>query len=308
MQYYQTNQAAIQQEAQQLDKQANEWGVNAPMLYLLNGTTLARILPAYSEAGVWFTTIAKHRVRVGTRIETVACPAHNGLSCLICQKGEELTQSKDETKMAFARENLRPRTQYLYNVLAYAGPANKKGEAPQFGKVYVLEAGVMVHRQIISLDQDPQAGWNNLADPNNGVTLIFKRVGQGLDTKYEVHPHGQGRTSVFSDLQARGVDPGSLKLHQLDSVYTLPSAEKQQEIVSQLGAFGATARAAVSPATFQPVQPQAAPTFAPVQPTPANGGFVPVSQPVQPQAPAFTPVQPVAPTQTAPVIPPPPGQ
>lgn len=315
MKYFVRNEQAIQEEKNILERQASEWGVNAPMLYLLNGNTMVRILPPFNEQGVFFGTVSKHRVRLSTgKTETLACPAPRGLPCAICAKGQELTETRDQAKMDFARDNLRPRQQFLYNVLCSAGPANKKGETPEFGKVYVLEVGIMVHRAVIGLDQDPATGWADVTNPETGVTLIMKRVGQGLDTKYEVHPHGMGRSNIFVECQAKGVDPNDLKLYNLNEVYTLPSPEKLAEVVSQLspvaGMGAAPSFAPMPQPQFQPqpapTAPATAPAFAP-QP-PATFQAPQPTQPVAAPAAAFTPQPqaPVAPRPVPPAIPAPP--
>jgi hypothetical protein len=312
MQFYERNEAALSNESDALDKKAQEWGNDAPMLYLFAGSTMIRILPPYNETGVFFRQITKHRVRVGNRTEILACPAAEAnLPCAICEKGQELMDSRDEMKMKFARENLRPRVQYLYNVIVHSGPANKKGETPEFGKVYVLEAGVMVHRQVINLDQDPGAGWADITNPAAGVNLIIKRTGQGLDTKYEVNPHGAGRTDFFADCTAHGVDPNSLELINLDEVYSIPPAEKLAEIASTINVGGAFPGAGTAP-TAHPALPTASMTPAPVAPVAAVAPVAPVAPvaAVAPVAPVSAPVAvtppvaaPVAPVAVAPVAP-----
>ena len=310
MEYYQRNEAALQQEKELLAQEAAEFGQNAPILYLRPGTTMVQILPPFDASGVFFSSVEKHRVKVRGRTVTVACPAYHDAYCAICAKGQELTDSRDVAKMDFAREHLKPKRQYLYNAICFSGPPNNKNETPQFGKVYVLEAGKMVHNQIIKLDQDTAIGWANITDPQNGVMLIIQREGQGLNTKYHVQPHGAGRQNLDQILRSRGIDPATLKLHNLNNVYTLPSDEKMAEIVSGLDG----AATPLSQPTFQPVfQPAPNPGFA-VPSGGANNVAVPTAwpspapQPVQTQTFApFTPVQPTltpAPvTPTAPVTP-----
>ena len=120
MQYYAKNEAAVAGEAAALDKQAAEWGNDSPMLYLYTGSTLVRILPPFSAAGVFFRKITKHRTRALNRTHIVACPAvEEGTHCPICVKGQEYVDSRDEAKIKFADENFKPKAQYLYNVLCH---------------------------------------------------------------------------------------------------------------------------------------------------------------------------------------------
>lgn len=333
MQFYQRNDQALQQENEALEKRASEWGVDCDMLYLQSGSTMARILPPYSEAGVFFRKITKHRIRLGNRTEIFACPAaEGGIHCPVCQKGQEFIDSKEEAKIKYAREHLRTRDQYLYNVIVFSAPPNKQGKTPEFGKVYVMETGVMVHRQLISKDQDPATGWADITNPENGVNMIIKKTGQGLDTKYEVTPHGSGRSNIFQDLAARAIDPNSLQLINLDEVYKLPPAEKVEEIAAAItvssfpGGAAPTPRPAlptvspgaaaavptappaapVAPAAPQPVTPQpVAPQPQPVAPAPQPAAPAPAPNPVA-SDPATQAAAPAVPQ--APVVPPPPAE
>jgi len=271
MKFYDRNKQALAAEQEQLEKQAAAYGNNAPMLYLPQGATMVRILPPYSAAGVFFRKIEKHRVKVGQQTFIGACPASMADSyCPICVKGQEFFDSKQPEKVDFAKQNLKPRSTYLFNVICYSGPANKKGEQPEFGKVYVLEAGVTVHRQIMSLDQDEATGWADITSIEAGANLLIKRTGSGLDTKYEVHPHGGGRSNVWQDLAARGIDPNSLTMINLDDVYQIPPLEKLEEVAASINLGGFVNPSVprpipvVSPAAqAQPVTPSAAPVFTP---------------------------------------------
>ena len=315
MDFYERNEASLQNEKDALDRRDNSFGVNADMLYLQPGTTQVRILPPYSDKGVFFKEVTKHRVRVGKRTEILVCPmAEAGLPCLLCEKGQELTDTKDEAKMEYARENLRSRTAYLYNVICHSGPQDRKNNTPEFGKVYCMEAGVMVHKQIIALDQDPACGWADLTTVNNGVNLMIKRTGQRLQTEYNVSPHGAGRTDIFAQLSERGIKPESLVLFDLDKVYDLPPVEKQQEVVKSL-MIPSTPTA--QPQPIPVAAPAPTPTLVPAgTPAPApTGGSVtsvpaPVPAPAAPIPTAMPIAQPVpAPAEevpAAPVIPAPP--
>lgn len=311
MEYYERNAQALQNEKDTLEKEASKFGNNAPMLYLLRGTTMVRILPAYSSAGVFFKQITKHHIRIGNQSEIFACPTMADMPCAICDKGQALTDSRNEADMEFARSNLRPRTQYLYNVLCYSAPANSKGIIPEFGKVYVMEAGVMVHRQIISLDQDAALGWADLTNLETGVNLIIKRTGSGLDTKYEVNPHGLGRTNLVTDCQARGIDINTLQLVNLEEVYDLPPAEKLEKLANSLQEANKSFHVPSPRPVLQTVSPAAAAVGAPATVVPAAP--VPVAAPpsvVMPQPQVLPQPEVVQPSTTVvpepPVIPEPP--
>lgn len=317
MQFYQRNEQAVAEEADRLEKQAATWGNSAPMLYLQPGLTMVRVLPPYGPHGRFFKRVLTHRVPYGSdkQVFIGACARTNGSDtfCAICAKGQEFQSTREEDKVAFARENLKTRERYIYNVLVLSAPANKKGEAPTPGKVYVLEAGPIVHQKIIKLDKDEQTGWSDITSPERGVTLIISRTGHTKnDTKYDVTPHGGGRTNLWTDLQARNIDPNSIALIDLDNVYAIPTEEKLAEVLGGL-------RAGFSPAPQpqQPVFPVAQPVAVAAAPTPAPAPFVPPVQVGLPVTQTFTappqpfaaqPVNVVNTPAPIPVIPPPPGR
>jgi hypothetical protein len=315
MKYYETNKEAITEEKERLGKATAEHGVNFPIMYCLPGSTMVRILPAFNETGKWFKQVYKHRVPTIGRATIVACPKSMAqLPCPICDKGKELMASLDEDKMKFARDNLKPRQQFLYNIICVAGPANRDGQQPDPNVVQLLEVGVMTHQQIVGLDQDEATGWANIADPNAGVTLSIGRTGQGLDTKYVVNPTGAGRTSIFEELMGRGIDVNELVLFNLEEVYTFLSDEQLKLIVDDIpepGPKDATGRPTFKPAPSgtPPASPAPEPTKPPYQPSPAAPAPQPTTTPVpvpQPVDSGTAPAQPADPSTDEPVIPKPP--
>ena len=305
MAFHTRNEAAMTQEKEVIEKQAAEWGNDAPMLYLQAGSTMVRILPAYSAAGVFFRKIVKHRVRSNGQTFVCACPAEmEGVYCPICSKAQEMKDSGDQNKMKQAKDHLKPQVKYLYNVLCYSAPADKKGKAPEFGPVYVMEAGIMVHKALVSLDTDTMTGWVDITNFETGVNVVVKRTGNGLDTKYEVSPTGHGRSNVLQDLAARGIDTSKLEPHNLDSLFSCPPTEKLEEVVAGLQFTGFQG----GQQAFPQMQPAPAPvTFAAPPVIPAPVATLPAAT-VQPtavvQQPA--PVAAPAPAVAAPPIPKPP--
>lgn len=296
--FFQRNEDAMTQEKDRVEKQASEWGNNADMLYLMAGSTMVRILPAYSDAGKFFRKITRHRTRTSDGTFIGACPAvTEDLPCALCEKAQELKDSGDPVKLKFVKDNLRPQDRYLYNVLVYSAPADSQGQSKEFGKVYVMEAGIMVHRQLISLDTDAMVGWADITNLNNGVNVVIKRTGSGLDTKYEVSPTGHGRSDVVADFQARGLNPQQLQPVNLDLLYTLPPDEKLAEVVAGLR-VGATpspqGQFPVQAPAMQPVVPQSAPVAAPPLAAPPVAS-PPVTPPVGPgpQVPTAAPGAPM---------------
>jgi hypothetical protein len=256
------------------------------MLYPLNGSTVVRILPPAGEDGVFFSQVRKHRVTTGRQTDIFACPLWmNDAHCAVCSKNDEFVQSKETNKMDYARDNLRAKEYTLYNVLALSGPANKKGEVPTYGKVYVLEVGVTTHRQIIGLDQDPASGWADITNPEKGVNIVIKRTGQKFDTKYDVTPHGQGRSNLWTDLTSRGIDPSGVVLFELSKVYSVPATDFVDDVAARIPSNPGTGFATPQPAAaFAPPAP--APALAPLAPAPAVAPGPVTQDPAPPPAPA----------------------
>jgi len=299
IQGYTRNEEALAGERARLERESVRYGNNAPMLYLRAGSTMLRVLPPWDDKGQFFKQIYKHRVRTADSTFEGLCPSSmEDLHCPICYKAQELYDSKSEAALEQAKQ-LKPRGQFLYNVICFQGPANKKGALPEFGKVYVMEAGVMVHRQLIELDQDEGAGWADITNVAQGVAVIIKRTGMGLDTKYDVNPtliEGQPRSDIMASLAGRGIDPNTLELNNLDETYAMPDQATLEEVANKIRVPGAPAQAAPQFATAAPV---AVAPVAPVAQAPVAAPAAPVAA-VAPAA-AVAPVAPVAVPVAAPV-------
>jgi hypothetical protein len=293
---FERNSEALAAEKARQDRTQGEYGANADMIYALDGQTMLRVLPPFSAEGVFFKEILKHRVQIAQDdVFLGICPEAMGIEgedCPICAKGEELYGTKDEAAMEIAKE-LKIRRNFIYNTIVFSGPPNKKGESPERGKVYCFEGGVMVHRQLMELDQDPATGWADITSPGAGVNLLIKRTGKGLNTKYDVNPHGGGRTDIFKYLsEEANVDPNTLELFNLDEVYAY-DADRTAATAARIK----IPRAGAPEPTFAPA-PVAAPVVAPVTVAPV---VAPVAAPV-PTSGSISTAAPVA----APVIPGPP--
>ena len=275
----------------------SDFSSNVEVLKPQIGATTIRILPVYKKDGEFFKKISKHYIynAFERSVFESLCPAampELGGVCAICEKGEELYNSRDEVAMEFAGEKLRPREYILYNVVCYNGPANKRGEVPRFGKVYVFETGKQVHGQVLELDNDEGQGWADVTNINNGVNLTVKRIGEGkTGTKYIVSPHGSGRTDVAVDLQSQGHDPMKLELHDLDRVYPLPDAKALE---------AAAAKIKVPTGTVTETE---APLFAPAQATSAQATSAQATS-AQATSPVHSATQVASPLIPAPPAPP----
>jgi hypothetical protein len=90
-----------------------------------------------------------------------------------------------------------------------------------------------------------------------------------------VNPTGAGRTSIFEELAARGVDVEQLTLFNLDEVYSFLPEDKLTEIANDISIGGFAVTVQKDQPTFKPATAPAA---------------TPAPQPTTNQPPAATPV------------------
>jgi hypothetical protein len=296
--YYNPNQETLRQEKERQDKESVT-GFKDAFFLKVPGVYQARILPPYSDAGVWYRKILEHRIVVDKQAHYLTSPSQFDLPDPIREAAETLHAQLDERSVAKAKE-LVPRQQFLFNALILSAPSGVKFD---FGKIYVLKTGVMVKNALLELDQDEGLGWTGITALDTGVNVTIKRTGQKLDTEYHVNPHGGGRSNIVELLAERGVDINALKMYNLDELYPVRKEEDIRDLLRRGGYIvGNPVSVSAGQAGAAPA-PVAAPAAAPT----------PVAAPAPaPQAVAQTPVAPpqapapVAAPVTPPVTPPPP--
>ena len=293
MEYQEVNETEIDEEKLKLDKAAEEYGNEVPSLKLLAGKTMVRILPAHKEAvsTKFFREIHRHEIyQKGQRPQLFACPkVMQGTDCPACDKGEELLATRDPDLMRTATDKFRPKKKYIYNVLCQSSPVPARGDPTVFGKVYVMEAGVKTHKQIITLDRDKMSGWHELWRPENGVNLIITRTGTDMNnTEYIVIPNGAGRTNLFEDCKARGIDHNLIKVYNLELLYPIMPVDEIEAIVATVHI---PKPAPSDPPTLSPALPAVSPAPALVAPAVAPP-VAPAPATAPPPAPGLAPPAP----------------
>jgi len=216
--------------SKQEHKRDQSGGEGPPMLYLKKGITNVRILPPYSKAGKWFRSISEHVVRTGEGWRTYTCPRSAGQECPICDKGTELVErGKAEASEDLAEQGdaLRPRRQFLSNVICYSSPDGNHNISKG---IMVMKYGVTVKRQLLDLNQD-EGGWQKITDEKAGVDLKIQRDGEGFNTKYSVLPQ-PNRTNIKEKLAEDNIVLDNLNLHDLDKVFPVRSFEDLQGVLS----------------------------------------------------------------------------
>lgn len=312
--YIEPNAQALQEEKARQDKEANS-GLKDAFFLGTPGIYQIRVLPPHpNSGGLWYRRLVEYRIPIEKRSFFITSPSAFDQPDPVKEAVDALVATNDPENMKRAKD-LAPRTQYLFNVLVLSAP---NGVEFEFGKVYVLKAGEMVKRGLLELDQDEGLGWTNITDLSAGVNVTIKRTGKGqYDTRYDVNPHGAGRSNIVELLAQRGIDINTLTLNDLNELCPLKSEDEIRDLLRR-GGFAVGQPQAFRPTGGVPVAGSGpAPVSAPVPagtPTPtAAPQPVPVSTtpqappaPAQPvAAPAAQPAAPVA-TPTPPVTPPPP--
>lgn len=286
MKYFAPNEQQLEQDRARDRKEAVEQeGPRA--FYLKPGITTVRILPPYSEKGVWYREILEYSFMVDGQRRTFTAPSQFGLPDPVAEKAEQLKQMGGEANLKAAKE-LQPRKRFLVNALIENAP---QGVEYTPGKVEVVKIGVKLKRQLLDLDRDVQGGWANITDPNNQVVLRLSRTGSGLQTEYSVQPL-PNRTNLTEYLQSIGQDIAAIELYDLDALY--PPRDYDELAMAVLG-IGSSAPAP-APSTPRPVATPVAPAApaAPVAPVAPAAPQAPTA-PVAPQLPA-APAPPQVPT------------
>lgn len=260
MTFFQPNNEALNADFSKDKRETQEQG-GVKAFYLQPGVTNVRILPPFSEKGVWYREIWEYNLVVDGQRRVFTAPSEGPDP--IEEKRQALLSAGGEFNIK-AAESIKATRRYLFNALVWVAPV---GVEFQRGQAVVLKAPVTVKRHLLEMDRDVQGGWADITDPKNGVNLKVSRTGKGLNTEYSVAPMPK-RSDLTADLAAVGVDVSAITLFNLDELYPALPVEDLKKIASKVG---------------NPVIPGAAqPAVLPVHPAVpvSNVPIVPVVVPV----------------------------
>jgi hypothetical protein len=211
---YKRNADALNKARQDDVENASGNGVYA--LTFKNGTTTIRVMPAWSDAGVWYQPITEHFIARAKR--TVICTEDIFGRCPVCEHGAALQANGDVD----GAKNFRPSTKFLVNAIVLSEP-NGKLTIKDGIKMFKLPASVK--SELLKYDADTDGdGWGDITDYFHGVNVKVERNGAGLNTKYSVTPLPV-RVDIVKKLQEEGIDPNSLELNVLDAIFSPESYE-----------------------------------------------------------------------------------
>lgn len=157
------------------DKLKNtDTGGSSGFMRLNQGRNVVRVLPEVGDMEFFFQCVGTHEFPDKSRVYCPAFTSEGELDCPICEMVQELYKSVDKASKALA-DQLRVRRKFWMNVI------NRDDE--DRGPL-ILTAGVTIFNPISNIVSDPDYG--DVTDIEDGVDIIIKREGEGLNTKYDV--------------------------------------------------------------------------------------------------------------------------
>ncbi len=156
------------------------------------GKNQVRILPPYSEEGVWFFKLTLHYgFKDEDRNRAYPCLREwKNERCPACDAISALKKVDGGQKVA---EKMRPRSKFYVNLID-----RRIGE----DKVFIYGLSAKMLNVVLSYDDDEDYG--NVVDPKKGFDFIIDKSGSGLQTRYDVRikpkPTPSGKFGELWDL------------------------------------------------------------------------------------------------------------
>lgn len=246
---YKRNDEALD-KARQRDV-AGENGFGQFAITLKSGRTTLRVMPAWSEKGVWLQEITEHFISGKNR--SFPCVAESEGRCPVCEYGASLSAQNQEE----AAKSFKASTRFLINALVLNDP---NGKFSIKDGVKVMKIPGTVKKALLDLDTDKSGGYGDIVSFHHGMNVNIDRTGQQLATKYTVKVVPQ-RTSIIETIQQEGLNLDSFQLHALDQFVPVKSYD---EVLSEFQALMSDAPSAQSAPVSAPATIKAAPVGVPV--------------------------------------------
>lgn len=187
---------------------------NSNLIFLKNGTTQLRFLPAYSDKGIWCREIREIALTIDGKYSPQVSPSTFGKPCPFKAEGERLYKLGGEKNIAMAKA-LRPRSSFLFNVVVKSAPGV---ELDIEQCVKVLKCGKKIKTDLFDLDQDFNGGWGDITNIEKGFDIRITKTGQGVtDTKY-ITKGVPNRSNLLEWLEANHFTQ-ELRPHDLDKMF-----------------------------------------------------------------------------------------
>jgi gp32-like DNA binding protein len=221
---YKTDPDAIKREANRKDTKFHSFQ---------SGRTVMRVLPPWSDRGVWFKPILEYVIKIGDEFKFMISPRDVGGYDPLFEYAEQLIASGDE-KLVQRGKDIRPRRRFLVNALIIA---DQKGVTMREGPK-IVNLPVRVKDDLVNLDTDVQAGYGDITNIERGFNVSVERQGENLNTRYSVRAHRE-QSSIIKTAREQGFDPDAWSLHDLDAVTKPASEHELAEVVARLKAIQA---------------------------------------------------------------------
>lgn len=193
-----------------------------------NGKTVLRILPAYSDRGVWFRPISEYFFNLGDQKIFLTSPKDSGGRDPIAEHVSKLYKSGDE-KLVEQAKKFRARKRFLVNALVLSDP---DGTTLKDG-VKVVGLPVRAKEELVEYDTDAEEGYADITNIETGRNVTIEKSGEGLNTRYSVR--AQPKESNIIDLaKDQGVDVTSFNLNNLDEFVKPSSFEDLQTTLTRV--------------------------------------------------------------------------
>jgi hypothetical protein len=243
-------------------KQDREAVSNMPQHYLQPGRTVLRVLPAFSEKGVWFEEFKEHYCKIGGESHYLVDPETFGEFSPFSAYGRKLAEEGTEAAIKKASA-FRPTHKYLLNVVVLS---DAKGRTAKDG-VKILKVGKTIITKLIDFDTDVDGGWGDITNLETGRVITIEKEGTLRDTSYNTKAHPE-KSNFVQMLAEQGIDINSLVMHDLTSMIQVQPKEELESLLEQLVAQSDSTPQPVTAVTVTPVEVRQT-TIAPQVTTPA---------------------------------------
>lgn len=267
MKYYERNAEALAAEREKDRQQEENGGTEGKIFYNLKpGRTVLRVLPPFSDSGLWFEKINEYYFRLGDQHLFLTSPGDFGLTDPLFEYNRSVYEAGNDAAIKEALR-FRPKGRFLMNVVVLS---DASGKITMKDGIKVLKAPTTVKRSMVDYDTDPDYG--DITSVHKGFNMIIDRTGEGLKTEYSIKAQRE-RTNLEEILQQGGVAPEGLTLHDLVDVHR-KGLKSEAELASLLEQLKTKVEVAVEAATPAPVPFGMPSTEAPVTVETAPGGPV----------------------------------
>ncbi len=139
------------------------------------GKNQIRILPPYSDEGVWMYELALHYGFTDAEDRKRAYPCMRQWKQEKCPACDAIAELKKVDGGSKAADRLRARSKYYVNLID-----RRVGE----DKVFIYGFSGKMMNEILSYDDDEDYG--DLTNPKKGFDIILEKTGSGLTTRYAI--------------------------------------------------------------------------------------------------------------------------